>query len=437
MIVATGLGFAYDEASPLALSDRDIDLAAGESVLIHGPSGSGKSTLLRLLAGIAPWHAGGIASGDASVAGHDLREPRVDLADAVGWVAQDVEGGGVAERVLDEVAFTLENLGVDSDEIGVRARRALDAVDAGHLADRRLATLSGGERQRVAIAGALAADPAVLILDEPLSQLDHAGTAQLIALLERMRGNRTTLIAEHRLEGLRPIVDRAICFGDPGPASGALRATPNVTAGAQQIVVEDFRVVIDGHTLSEVSGLRVREGSVVALVGPNGSGKSTLLRALIGAHPDATGLLRVAGEDPRTRPTGLGRAVGYLPQRVDRIFCRATVADEIAFTLRCRNADLTGIDAHLERFGLAALKDRSPRRLSAGQRLRVALAAITAGNPPIVLLDEPTRGLDDAAREILASFLHEHRARGGCAIVATHDDGLAGLADQTLTLESR
>lgn len=435
MIELQRVSYRYADDAPLILDAMSTSAEEGSLTVWAGESGSGKTTLLRLMTGLAPWFRGGTASGSARVGGRDLATDHGDLADLVGFVSQDPEGGGVAERVLDEVAFTLENLGYPATRIRGAALDALALVGAHRLAERRLDQISGGERQRVAIASALAAQPTVLVLDEPLGQLDHAGANEVLTLLEAWKGQRTVVVAEHRLGDLSRLADRIETFPSVHIDVPTL-TTQTDRAPHAEVRVRGLRVERAGREVVRDLDLYASAGTIVALRGPNGSGKSTVLRALVGGFADARGNLLVAGLDPRSRDRALGRRVGYLPQRVERIFSHDRVLDEVAFTFRSRGIRRSDARAHLASFGIEDLTDRSPRLLSAGQRLRVGLAAITAGDPSVLLLDEPTRGLDAQARAILAGVLRAHRARGGVAIIATHDDDLAALADQTIELES-
>ncbi|MFP5224925.1 MAG: ATP-binding cassette domain-containing protein [Actinomycetota bacterium] len=430
MISAAGVRYRYVDPGPV-VELEELSIEQGSLSVFKGSSGSGKSTLLRLFAGLAPWHRGGVASGRVQVGDIDMSRLDRDLADRIGFVAQDPEGGGVAERALEEVAFVLENIGEDARSIRARANRALSSVGAEHLADRRLDQLSSGERARVAIAAAIAPDPEVLLLDEPFGPLDSEATASLRELLDGFRGRATVVLAEHRTQSVADLADRVFeLTEEPGPRE----SWPTCQPRQGRLVADDLRITLAGRQVLKGVSLWVEPGETVAVTGPNGAGKSTLLRALVGALEPASGSVRVNGWDPRGHDRA-GEHIAYLPQRVERIFCRATVEDEIAFTQRCRGVRIEP-GGCLEAIGIAELAKRSPRQLSAGQKLRVALAAITAGAPSVLILDEPTRGLDAHARGMLSSLLRAHTNAGGCAIVATHDSDLVRLADRRVELEA-
>ena len=425
MIRVSSLRFRYPHAAREALDDLDLEVDEGRALALADRSGSGKTTLLKVLAGIAPRSTGGVVSGAAEIAGVALPLARGDLADRVGYVPQDPHAGCVAERVEDEIAFTAENLGVDPTRIAHRVQALLEGCGIGHLRRRRLATLSGGERQRVQIAAALIADPHVLLLDEPTSQLDPEGADSVRSLLEGLRTARgtTMLLAEHRIERLAGLVDQVVGRerDDDDLLEPWVGRRPRV-AGAPAVLVEGAVVELGGRRVLDDLHLAVHEGEAVALVGPNGAGKTTLLRAILGFARPVRGAMHVAG------------AAAWVPQRPEAAFCRDRVVDEIALTLRARRSKRRP-EAVLEEHGLAAFADRSPRHLSAGERLRVALCALTAGDPAVVLLDEPTRGLDAEGRRLLLGALDRWTGEGRAVLVATHDERLASACDRIAGLE--
>jgi energy-coupling factor transport system ATP-binding protein len=423
-------GFRYPGALADAVHDLDLDVGAGESVALVGDSGSGKTTVLRMLAGIAPAMTGGTAWGSGEIADRALPLRRGDLADRVGIVPQDPHAGVVAERVEDEIAFTAENLGIPSREIGARIEHLLDTFGIRALRRRRVATLSGGERQKVQLAAALVADPDVLLLDEPTSQLDRAGVDALASILGAMRWQRpgrSLLVVEHRVERLAASLDRAIEIGVPAAgAAPCVHAGPMRSPGDVVVAAEALTVALAGREVLRDVSVTLRRGEAVALVGENGSGKTTLLRALLRSVPLTSGRLSVQP------PAG---ASAFVPQRPEVAFCRDRLRDEVALTMRARRVP-GDVDAVLERSGLLELADRSPRHLSSGERLRAALCALTVGARDLILLDEPTRGLDVSARIALHDSIAAWRAEGIGVLLATHDDDLAGTCDRAIRLEA-
>ncbi len=444
-----GLTYTYPAWSDRPLPAlRQIDLALGAGLtIVGGDSGSGKSTLLRVCNGLVPHFHGGAFRGRAVVCGLDvLATPTRQLARHVGFVFQEPDMGFVRGTVAREVAFFPENLGLPRASIRRRVAEALEQTGIGDLASRRLSTLSGGERQRVALAAALAAGPSVVAMDEPMSQLDERGAAALTTTLCALADAGTTvLVAEHRLgdvPGARRVslIDGRASEGpacDPvAPARPALRVTrPTDSAGSRASTPR----AADGPTAWSLSGVTVgvghrpvlegvdlagSAGEVVIVTGSNGSGKTTLLRTIAGlVGPLAGSVERHPGR------------VAYLPQEPGLLLHRNSVRAEVDQTLRW--SQLAGsADDVLEILGLRALAERDPRDLSGGQRQRAALAVVLAGRPSLALLDEPTRGMDAAARTSLAGVLRRLAEAGAAVVAATHDVQLAReLAGRVLRIE--
>ena len=460
--------YHYPDTAEPALDGVSLSLRDGMTA-IAGASGSGKSTLLRLLNGLVPNFHGGRIAGNVWVAGMDaMRTPTARLAREVGFVFQDPETQLVRTRVSDEVAFALENTAVPEPQIREQVEWAMDAAGIADLRHRATASLSGGERQRVAIAAAIALRPAVLVLDEPTSQLDPASAAEVLRVCHTMASEGTAvIISEHRCSGLLPLADHlgvmargrlsgpgqvrevAARMDDPSPLVALARAlgwtrmplstgeaalmAPALrrSAAARQSTVGEsaweLRACTAGHDGAPLFAgvdLGGRAGEITVLMGPNGGGKTTLMRTIAGLHKPLSG-------STWRRP---GR-VAYLPQDPAVLLHRRSVQDEVDYTLkRARSHEPN--DLVLRRLGLADLASRYPGDLSSGQRQRAALAAILAGSPGITLLDEPTRGMDAAARRALVRILREMAGGGASVVVATHDSDLAAdLADRVLFVE--
>lgn len=434
-----GFRYWYPEAPSPALDGVDLEVGGGLT-LIGGESGSGKSSLLRVFNGLVPHFHGGVVSGQARVSGHDVitTATRV-LATQVGFVFQDPELQSVYASVERDVAFGLENIGVASGSMSRRVGAALEETGISQLRGRAVATLSGGERQRLALAGVLAMRPRLLVLDEPLAQLDEDGARALVAVLEGLVGAGTAVVvSEHRFEHLGVLPGRRLAMDggrleepDPRAVSRMSGAPPRVRTPMAKGPVRGplaWRLtdVAAGPTrtpILESVSLEGRAGEVVALVGPNGGGKTTLLRTIAGL------LSPIAGSTER----GRGR-VAFLPQNPMALLHRPTVAAEIAWTLR---RDRSGHDSSslVAELGLAGLAKRDPRDLSSGQRQRAAIAAVLAGAPDVALLDEPTRGMDEAARDSLCGVVARMRDAGCAIVLATHDRHLvAALADRTVAV---
>lgn len=466
----TGVGFEYPETATdkprAALRDVTLAVEPGEIMLVVGASGSGKSTLLRTANGLVPHTSGGRFAGDVVAFGRSTRthHPR-ELADVVGFVAQDPEAQTVVDHVERDIAFVLENLGYSQEAMRRRVEEMLDALGIAHLRDRDPTTLSGGERQRAAIAGALAAAPSALVLDEPTSQLDPQGADDVLAALTRLNADlgTTVLLAEHRLERAAPLADRAVLVEegrvgapatpavllatfpgapsvtrlgralgwDPPPLtvrdarSFAMRApvelpapTPRDAAAPGDAVLHarGVGVTVGGHRALHDVNLDLRAGDVIALFGRNGSGKTTLLRTLAGLQSVTNGTVTRVDDTP----------VAYVPQNPNTMLFAPTVRRELEETLKLLGRKDDGVVEHwLHALHLDALAERHPRSLSGGERQRVAIAAVAVGGAPVLLLDEPTRGMDAPSREALEHAVRAHAATGGSVVLATHDVELA------------
>ncbi|MDF3288404.1 ABC transporter ATP-binding protein [Streptomyces silvisoli] len=489
MIRFDNVSVSYPGAARPALRDVELTVPEGELCLLVGPSGVGKSTLLGAVSGLVPHFTGGTLHGRVTVAGRDTRTHRPrELADVVGTVGQDPVAHFVTDTVEDELAYGMESLGLPSDVMRRRVEETLDLLGLAELRDRPIATLSGGQRQRVAIGSVLTVHPKVLVLDEPTSALDPAAAEEVLAVLQRLVHDlgTTVLLAEHRLERVVQYADQVVLLaepgmppviGDPAEIMAASPVFPPVVGLGRlagwsplPLSVRDARraarplrerladrgptpVVPPQKTapVAEVSGLSVRRGraealrgidltvrpgETVALMGRNGAGKSTLLGTLTGLHEPASGGVRVGGVVPhRTAPRELVRRVGLVPQEPRDLLYADTVAAE------CSAADedagaAPGTCRALVTELLAGVPDEThPRDLSEGQRLALALAVVLAARPPLLLLDEPTRGLDYAAKSRLVTRLRALAADGHAIVLATHDVELAAeLAHRVVIL---
>lgn len=424
------LTFTYGGADRPALSGVSLEIAPGEIVLLTGRSGCGKTTLIRALAGLVPHFHGGTFGGTVEVGGRDTRLTRpAELAGTVATLFQDPEDQIVFGGVLAEVSFGIENSGAPPGDIEERARAALDAVGAAHLAGRSVAEVSGGELQRVCLASTLALEPALLLLDEPTSQLDAVGARALLELVGRLARERGTavVISEQRVARTAPFCDQVVCLerGALVPErslAGRLERGPARRGG--ELVCEldgiDFTYT-SGEPVLSCAALELRRGEIVGLVGPNGSGKTTLAKIAAGLlEPDEGHVRRV------------GRA-SYLSQDPGRYLARERCDDEVALGARDRAAAARAIAA----VGLDGYEARHPRDLSSGERERLALGAVLATEPDVLVLDEPTRGVDPEARARLAAVLRREAA-GRATLLVTHDhDLVAAVADRTVELGER
>jgi energy-coupling factor transport system ATP-binding protein len=479
------LAFTYDGAARPVLEDVDLTIEEGELVLVSGRTGVGKSTLLGVLTGLVPRFSGGSLTGDVLVDGRSVvRTPPRERAHVIGYVGQDPAAGFVTDTVEEELAYGMEQLGLPADTMRRRVEETLDLLGIAGLRARDLRTLSGGEQQRVAIGSVLTMHPRLLVLDEPTSALDPTAAEDVLATLTRLVHDLgvSVLMAEHRLERVVPFADRMVLLlGDGTVRAGApadvlvtspvvppivelgrrlgwsplpmtvrdarrlargleLGSPPAVpdTSYDEAVLAGDRLTVVRGATvaLREVS-VSLRPGTVTVLMGRNGSGKSTLLWTLQGTRERRAGTVSVHGTDPAREPASRRRdLVGLVPQTAADLLYLETVAEE------CASADVgTGHPGSgecrklLDRLVPGVPDDAHPRDLSEGQRLALALAVVLVSSPPVLLLDEPTRGLDYPAKAELAEVLRRLAEGGHAVLVATHDvEFAAQAADEVVVL---
>jgi energy-coupling factor transporter ATP-binding protein EcfA2 len=498
MIQFDHLTYRYPGAAAPILRDLSFAVHEGEFLLVVGPSGAGKSTLLRCLNGLVPHFYGGTISGQVRVGSRDplALGPR-GMADAVGFVLQDPEAQFVVDKVEDELAFALENQGVDPLVMRKRVEEALDQLNIAGLRERSVNTLSGGERQRVAIAAVMTLQPQVLVLDEPTSQLDPQAAEEVLDTLVKLNHDLglTVVLSEHRLERVVQYVDRILYLPGEGqpPILDEPRAVlhqvdltpPLVTLakalhwsplpltikegrrfvrrqGARDkeqgtlpqfpisqfpnspisISVQSLAFSYNGHPALQDISLAVHQGEFVALMGRNGSGKTTLLKQIVGLLKPDRGQVQITPHSSlltlNTRQAAVEeiiQVVGYVPQNPNALLFNDTVRQELDFTRRGHGLPAGNYEALLDTLGLAAHASRYPRDLSVGERQRAALAAILVAEPQILLLDEPTRGLDYQQKAALTDFLQREKAHGRTIIMATHDVELvAQCADRVVLL---
>ncbi len=496
MIEWRDLCVAYEDADGSGalhpvLDHVDLVVDEAELVLVAGRTGSGKSTLLRTVNGLVPRFTGGRVSGEVLVAGHQVRAraPR-DLAHLVGYVGQDPAATFVTSRVEDELAYGMEQLELTPGTMRRRVEETLDLLGLAGLRDRSLRSLSGGEQQRVAIGAVLTMHPQVLVLDEPTSALDPIAAEDVLGTIARLVEDLglTVVVAEHRMERVVPFADRMVVLEDGRARAGepaamlqdssvapplvelgrvarwrplpltvrAARRQAGLLRDAISDATPDRRPARAVGSPEHTPALRARDlslaygptpamveisldllaGETTVLMGRNGSGKSSLLWALQGTGRRDSGRVDVHGRDPRgLAPREVRRLVGLVPQAAADLLYLETVA------LECAAADhQSGVEAGSCRRLLDDLvpgvpPGSHPRDLSEGQQLALVLAIVLSSDPPVLLLDEPTRGLDYEGKRALSRILSRCAARGTAVVVATHDvEFAAEAADSVMVM---
>ena len=466
----------YAEAAEPTLRDVNLTIPAGELCVVIGGTGSGKSTLLGAINGLVPHFTGGLLQGRVTVDGLDTRtHPPRELADLVGVLMQDPLAGCVTDTLEEELAYGMEQLAIAPDVMRKRVEETLDLLGLAELRNRALHQLSAGQLQRVAIGAVLTAHPKVLVLDEPTSALDPTAAEEVLATITRLVHDLgvTVVMAEHRLERVVQYADSIVHLpgdgtvehGDPAELlSGATVAPPIVELGrlagwtplplsvrdarrrAAPLLAgierpnapsETPRPLASGDELLDARGvivrygpvvavrevdLALRAGEIVALMGRNGAGKSSLLWALQGSGARQGGRVDIGGRDPvDLSPSGSRALVGLVPQSPSDLLYLDSVAEELAQADAESRADPGLARTILNRLAPGIDFGAHPRDLSEGQRLALVLAVQLAASPRVVLLDEPTRGLDYRAKRELAHILDSLATGGHAVVVATHD----------------
>jgi energy-coupling factor transport system ATP-binding protein len=482
----------YTDSPHAVLRGVNLRIDEGELVLVIGRTGAGKSTLLGAINGLVPHFTGGTLAGRVLVNGRDTRtHPPRQLADIVGVVGQDPLSGFVTDTVEEELAYAMEQLAISPEVMRKRVEETLDLLGIADLRDRPLYELSGGQQQRVAIGAVMTAHPRILVLDEPTSALDPTAAEEVLAAVTRLVHDLgvTVVLAEHRLERVVQYADSVVEIGADGTVSMGAPAHLLATAPVAPPVVELGRLArweplplsvrdarrratslrdrlapltippprravprIRGGVALRARNVTVRfgaraavrgvdldlaAGEVTALMGRNGSGKSSLLWALQGSGPRQSGSVHVGGTDPKSVSAAHARRlVGLVPQTPADLLYLDTVAQE------CDQADHESAGASpmtarqiLDRLAPGIATDTHPRDLSEGQRLALVLTVQLCAAPTVVLLDEPTRGLDYEAKRSLIAIIDVLAAEGTSVMIATHDvEFVAAGADRVVVM---
>lgn len=407
------------------------------------------------------------------------------MSDLVGFVFQDPESQFVTQLVEDELAFAMENHNYDQRLMRRRIEEVLDQLAIADLRDRRVETLSGGQRQLVAIASALTLQPSILVLDEPTSQLDPQAADDVLTILQRLNQDLglTIILSEHRLERVAQYADHVYYLpgagqpplgGEPRAILGQIESAPPLvrlgrrlgwqplpltikesqpfaiqikaslrrsssatrpasasppsrparitTQEPALLVVRDLWHRYNGQDVLKGVNLEARPGELIALMGRNGAGKSTLLKNIVGLLKPSRGRVRFQGKDVHAMDLAtVAQWIGFVPQNPGRLLFNDTLEQELLFTCRAQGLPARDVGSLLDALGLSRFATAYPRDLSVGERQRAALASILIARPQLLLLDEPTRGLDYISKERLRGILQTLNCNGVTIIMATHD----------------
>ncbi|MBU3642462.1 MAG: ATP-binding cassette domain-containing protein [Candidatus Nanopelagicaceae bacterium] len=472
MIKFQNVSLIYPTAERTILDKLNFEIGEGEFVLLIGETGIGKSSVLRLINGLVPHHTGGILAGSVEVGGISTRTVRPgQLAELIGIVGQNPINGFVTDIVEDELAFSMEALNLPEETMRKRIEEVIDLLSLNQIRNRKIATLSGGEQQRVAIAAAMVLHPKILVLDEPTSALDPVAAEEVLAILQRLVHDLgiTVIIAEHRLERVIGYVDSVIEISANGQTrigkpeeilkdskiappivklaralklpqislsvrdlrknteairnnGKELEVTPEVY-GRNLIETENLSVAYENNIALQPINLKIKAGEIIALMGRNGAGKSSLIKAL----------LNVASY--KGNINNFAKRIGYIPQDANDLLYHQSVTAECEQTDRDNGLKSGTTASLLEELAPAVKLNSHPRDLSEGQRLALVLAIVLAPKPDLLVLDEPTRGLDYESKSLLIRLLTESATNGAAVFIATHDVELvAELASRIIIL---
>jgi energy-coupling factor transport system ATP-binding protein len=472
MIKFQNVSLIYPTAERTILDKLNFEIGEGEFVLLIGETGIGKSSVLRLINGLVPHHTGGILAGSVEVGGISTRTVRPgQLAELIGIVGQNPINGFVTDIVEDELAFSMEALNLPEETMRKRIEEVLDLLSLNQIRNRKIATLSGGEQQRVAIAAAMVLHPKILVLDEPTSALDPVAAEEVLAILQRLVHDLgiTVIIAEHRLERVIGYVDSVIEISANGQTrigkpeeilkdskiappivklaralklpqislsvrdlrknteairnnGKELEVTPEVY-GRNLIETENLSVAYENNIALQPINLKIKAGEIIALMGRNGAGKSSLIKAL----------LNVASY--KGNINNFAKRIGYIPQDANDLLYHQSVTAECEQTDRDNGLKSGTTASLLEELAPTVKLNSHPRDLSEGQRLALVLAIVLAPKPDLLVLDEPTRGLDYESKSLLIRLLTESATNGAAVFIATHDVELvAELASRIIIL---
>jgi len=455
VIVTENLTYTYPNSNEATLKDIDLEVKKGEFVLITGKSGCGKSTLARCMNGLIPHLFGGNMDGKVLIHGKNTKKhPTWELARHIGLVFQNPESQLFTLAVEDEVAFGPENFGVPREDIEKRVDWTLTSVGMNEFRFKPVFNLSDGQKQRVAIAANLSILPDILVLDEPTSNLDAKGAREVFGVLKYLKEEhkKTIILIEHRTNYAVEYVDRVIIM-DSGEI--ALTGSPDILFKVQLlkkfgvrspeimfsepkrfgldrnptgpiIKVENLHYSYDGDGFSiQGADIEIQKGETVGIMGPNGSGKTTLVKHFVGLLKPNEGRVLVDGIDTQKADVSmLAEKVGLVLQNSDHQLFMDSVYNEVSFGLKNMKSEKEieeCVEDVLRTMDLWRLKDRHPHSLSDGEKQRVTIAAVLTRMPDVLILDEPTSGMDGYHMDLLVDKLSELKKSGLTMILVSHD----------------
>ena len=491
------LTYYYPEKESPSLESINLQIKEGEFVFLIGPSGCGKSSLLRAMAGLLPDYYGGKIGGEIYYSGTLLAKwNKKQLSREVGMIFQDPEKQIVMTGVKQEIAFGLENLNLSYEEMRRRIAEVLALFGISSIKEENTFQLSGGQKQKVVLASVLAMHPKVLLLDEPTSQLDTLAAQEFLNYIQKLNleWGLTVILVEQRIDRCFHLADRVIFMengkivnsGTPDKmVQWAAEKHPNYTPPVSQLflnwkmgkiplTIKEGRTMLDAMKpriaayacsyeaeskpaeateILKLSNLyttynkkdfalkkidmTLRKGDITVILGENGAGKSTLLKTICGLIQPVKGKLLYQEKDiTNLNPEKKSEYIGYLSQNPNDYLFHDTVEDELAFNLKIRGIrDDIKVSRVLDLLKLSDKKNANPRDLSGGERQRVALGTVLVTSPEVLLLDEPTRGLDVDLKDRLTKTLQTLKAQGNSILMVTHDvEFAAEISDRVVIM---
>ncbi|MEG0874776.1 MAG: energy-coupling factor transporter ATPase [Clostridiales bacterium] len=442
------------EAQP-ALKEISLDVKKGDFVAITGGVASGKSALLHCITGAIPKYHEGDLKGTIKVMGDDVAKiPLPKISSHLGYMMQDPQSQIIDVDVYEDIAFGIGNMEMSLSEMDKKIKTALDYVDLAGFENRKTDALSGGQAQRVVLAGVLAMDAPVLVLDQPTAELDPKGRRELYAHLGNLNKekNKTIIMVMDRIEEVIDYANRVVIMEkgtiikECTPQEFSAIAAANVPSvdnaireyGETVVSIKDAAYTYNGGFVGCLPiNLEIAQGEFVTLMGLNGSGKTTLLKMVEGLIFPSAGSIELFGEK-MTKKTAMAlrKKVGFLFQNPDYQIFADTVFKEVTFSLRLEKLPSDEItqrgEKALKDMGLFEFKDMHPQLLSRGQRQLLALASVLINEPELIIADEPTSGLDENQSHVIMSILRALSHGGKTVLVVGHDVSLAKVYSHRL-----
>lgn len=439
------VSFKYDGAAENVLENINLTVEYGETVLLSGVSGEGKSTLLSIINGVIPFVNSGEFSGSVEIGGKDVTKQKIsERSKLIGTVLQNADEQIIYDLVNDEIAFGCENLNIPSEEIERRIERFTTLMQIEKNAKTK--TLSGGQKQRLITASTLAMEQKIIILDEPLANLDtHTAHILLKALRDLANSGYAILIVEHRLDVVKNYIDKVMRIEnkqlftstDINDLNSGIKTIPHADGSLPgEVLIKGEKLFFAAGDRNIIDGLdiEIRAGERIVLLGENGCGKTTLMRMLARLNKPSDGALSQTITKSKKANSKWFSKVGYVYQNPTYQLFMPTLLSEISFKAKSEETAREMINA----FGLSGLEQRHPQSLSEGQKRRASIAAICASEPTVLFLDEPTVGQDYENLCKTVETVNKINKNLGTAIVTvTHDKRCAGaLADRVLIMEN-